>query len=81
MFAHVQLFNDCLLSTPRTACVNFPNGFFSGSAHYFNGFSQHLQRVFQHFQRFLQHFQRVPNGDPTVIQRFANALGRSTEKH
>ena len=53
------------------ACVNFPNGFFNDSARNFSTTFLNTSNAFSN----------TSNGNPTGIQRFANTLSRSTEKH
>ena len=63
--------NDCLLSTPRMACVNFPNEFFNGSAH---NFSTAFLNTSNGFANPSNAFSNTSNGDLTDIQPFANAF-------
>ena len=68
MVSYDDSMNHSLLSTPRMACVNFPNGFFNGLAQFYNGFSQHSNR----FSNTSNAFSNTSKGYPTGIQRFAN---------
>ena len=80
MVSYDENTNGCLLSTPRMACVNFPNRFFKS-------FSQHLHRLFSTpptaFPTLLTLFptlstgtQRVPNTLSTLFQRFQPFNGK-----
>ena len=69
MVSYNESMNDCLLSTPRMACVNFPNRFFNGSAH---NFTTAFLNTPNGFSNTSNAFSNTSKGYPTGIQRFAN---------
>ena len=71
MVSYNERMNDCLLSTPRMACVNFPNGFFNGLAH---NFTTAFLNTPTGFPTPPMLFPTLPKG----VQRVSNAL--PTEK-
>ena len=71
MVSYDERMNDCLLSTPRMACVNFPNGFFNGLAH---NFSMAFLNTSNGFPNTSNAFSNTSNGYTMGTQRVSNAL-------
>ena len=62
------------------ACINFPNGFFNGSAHNFSTAFLNTSNAFSNtsnaFSNTSNAFSNTSNRNPTGTQRFSNALSR-----
>ena len=66
--------NDCLLSTPRPACMNFPNGFFQKKNFLFNCLAHNFSMAFLNTSN---GFSNTSNRDPTGIQCFKPFNGKA----